>query len=359
MKFQPTKDSVKLLGRSLYRDNIRYLGYSASSIAFRFIGKTASVTFVSDPEDFIPEFHAQVAIYRNEEKEPLARIELTRQEETIDIYSSDVEEEVTLRIIKLSEPEYAICGIKEIIIDTDKLLEPPAPKKRRMQLIGDSITCGFGIEGSEQDMIHDTHTENPMKAYSGLTAEALDTDYEIVAWNGKGVITSYIGEGEDSTDVPDPSWLVSMLYEYTDAGCEKQYFHNAPDDWEFWDHSSFEPDLITVFLGTNDASYTREIPERDMVFTEAYISFLERIHGLHPNAKILCMLGTMDERLCPAVEKAVDGFKEAHDDVSIHYLALPHQLDEDGLGTFWHPSPTTHKKTAEVVIAKAKEIMGW
>ena len=60
-----------------------------------------------------------------------------------------------------------------------------------MLIIGDSITCGYGVEGDVEDEIFCTAKENPSKAYSLLTAQELNAEYQIVAWNGKGVISAY------------------------------------------------------------------------------------------------------------------------------------------------------------------------
>lgn len=356
MKFYATEEFTKIQGRTIFRNHVRYLGYSATSVSFTFTGKRAEAELISNPEQFLPEHHAYVAVYINNKNTPEKRIELTKEKETLLLYENSRNETVTITIMKYSEPEYAICGIASITIDSDTLLPPPEPKKRKIQIIGDSITCGYGVEGSLEELLHRTCTENPAKAYSFLAAQALDADLEIVAWNGKGVITSYIGEEEDT---PDASWLVPMLYDYTDAGCEKQYFVKPKNEWELWDSNRFVPDLVMVHLGTNDASYTREIPERKEQFCTAYVALLENIHSKYPQAGILCMLGLMDQRLCSTVEEAVTRFRETHPETNCVYLPLPPQKEEDGLGTFWHPSPVTHKKAAEIVAAKAKEIMSW
>lgn len=221
MKFYADEQHVKITGRTIYRDHVRYLGYSATSISFRFTGTQATASIISDPEHFPEESHAWIAIYINDAEEPSKRLELTSGRQDVLLYESDHKDTVTVTVMKYTEPEYAVCGIASITIDSDDLLPPPARKQRQIQIIGDSITCGFGIEGSVEDTVHNTATENPSKAYSVLTARALDADVEIVAWNGKGVFSSYIGE---EAETPDQSWLVPMLYEYTDAGCCKQYF---------------------------------------------------------------------------------------------------------------------------------------
>lgn len=356
MKFFATEDKVKVSGRTIFRDNVRYLGYSATAVTFTFVGKHAEAEIISDPENRPPEQHAWIAVYYDDNIIPEQRLKLAKLRQTITLFQSDEDTEITITIMKYSEPEYAVCGIESISIDTENLLPPPAPREHKIQIIGDSITCGYGTEGSVEDSIHNTASENPEKAYSVRTARQLNADLEIVAWNGKGVITAFIGDEEDQ---PDSSWLVPMLYEYTDAGCSQQFFMEAPSLWEKWDHSRYEPDLIIINLGTNDCSYTRDIPERQQAFCLVYQGFLRNIHKKHPHAKILCTLGIMDQRLCPTVEQAVKQINETEPDIPVEYLHLPMQEESDGLGTFWHPTPATHKKAAKLVVAKAREMMNW
>jgi len=356
LKFNITQDNVKISGRSLFRDGVCFLGYSASFVSFRFNGRRASASIISNPGSFPAECHAWIAVYINESKNPESRIELKEDRQDIVLYESREAREVTITIMKYTEPGFAVCGIEYIETDTDTLLTPPAKKERRMQIIGDSITCGYGVEGDIKRLEFRTSEENPAKAYSVMAAEELGADFEIVAWNGKGVISSYIDENED---IPDRSWLLPMLYKYTDAGCSKYYFNEPQEEWELWEHSRFEPGIITIYLGTNDASYTRGNKEREDEFLEGYTKFLEYIHNVHPEAAILCMLGTMDQSLCPVVKKAVDIFRQSHRTCNISYLHLPMQLDGDGLGTFWHPVYATHKKATELITKHIRHMMDW
>lgn len=356
MKFLAEEKNVKIDGRTVFRDQIRYLGYSLTAVSFSFRGRKAWVDIISDPEHFLPEEQAWIAVYLNEEKEPSMRLALKEKRQKIMVFESDTEEMVTVKIMKYSEPEYAVCGITGIEIDGE-LLPPPERKARQIQVIGDSITCGYGVEGSLEEVLHRTVTENPTKAYAYLAAEALDAEAEIIAWNGKGVITAYVGD--EGADRKDTSWLIPMLYEYTDAGLEKQYFGTDKEKWERWNPVNLVPDLVMVHLGTNDSSYTMEIEERNQEFMDSYQAFLETIHNKYPSAKILCMLGIMDRRLCATVDQAVTNFRQAHADVLAEYIQLPEQLEEEGFGTFWHPTYETNVRAAEAVVKKAKEMMGW
>lgn len=356
MKFNITDKNIKISGRTLIRDGICYLGYSATSVSFCFNGTKAVACIISNPDSFPAECHAWIAVYLDGSKAPDKRIELTQERQEVILYEGSGAREVAVTIMKYSEPEYAVCGIQYIGTDSSTLLAFPAVKRRRIQIIGDSITCGYGVEGSLGCLQFKTSEENPAKAYSVMVAENLDADFEIVAWNGKGVISSYLDENED---VPDKSWLVPMLYKYTDAGCCRYYFNEPEEEWELWEHSRFEPDIITVNLGTNDASYTRNNAGREKEFIEGYVDFLGLIHSSHPYAAILCMLGTMEQQLCPAVKKSVEIFKEKHRLLNISYLELPMQLEEDGLGTFWHPTYETQKKAALIITEHIRHMMNW
>ena len=355
MRFQTDEEYIKTGGRTIYRDGVRYLGYSGTSVSFRFVGKKASAHILSDPERRERINWAWLAVFVDGGAVPFKRFVLDRSEADYILYESEEEKEVTVTIVKYTEPEYAVCGIAWIETDSEKVLAPPPAKQRKIQMIGDSITCGYGLEGDVLVEELRTEEENPVKAYSLQTAGRLDADVEIIAWNGKGVITAYVGDGDEKED----SWLIPMLYQYTDAGCERDYFHRPENTWEKWEHSRFEPDIITIFLGTNDASYTREFTDRQKEFVTEYLAFLEEIHAVHPQAAILCMLGTMDQRLCPSVKDAVQEFSKRHKEVRIEYLHLPLQEETDGLGTFWHPSEVTHGKVANLAVAKIKEMMDW
>ena len=78
MHFLPTEDHVKVSGRTIFRDNVRYLGYSATSISFCFTGQKAQAVIISDPADWPEEHHAWIGIFINDASEPAKRVELTR-----------------------------------------------------------------------------------------------------------------------------------------------------------------------------------------------------------------------------------------------------------------------------------------
>lgn len=358
MRFLATEDKVRVTGRTLFVEGTRYLGFSGSSVSFRFTGKRARAFIWSNAGEGGGEggLLGRIAVYIQGEAEPVKRICLDQEEAVYTLYESGEEREVTLILVKYSEAAFGKCGIRYLEIDTDKLQTPPAHRKRRLEIIGDSITCGYGVEAENELQPFHTATENPTRSYSLLTAEALEAEAHLISWSGNGVLSGYVEETEEE---PSDERLMPEIYEYTDLSCSERLFGEDREKWERWDFSRFVPDVILVNLGTNDSSWCRGVPERRARYREKYAEFLKAIREHNPRARILCMLGTMDQRLLEETKEAVRGFAESGKDEDVRFLALPPQKPEDGYGADWHPSALTQRKTAEIVAAEIRRMMGW
>lgn len=350
MKFIADENNVNVIGRSLMYDDIRYLGYSCSAIEFVFTGTKAEAVLWTDSPRLEEVNVACVAVFVNAEAVPSRRFTLTKEEDTYLLYEGTKEKETKIRLVKYNEVAFGKVGIKSIIIDGAQALKPTAKRQRKLEFIGDSITCGYGNEGVCQVDDFKTSQENPWEAYAATTARALNADYHLISWSGIGIISNYTVE-----DVPDESWLMPPMYPCTDKATDLALDHK---EQEIWDNSRFVPDCIIINLGTNDASYTKGIADRVETFGREYNKFVKNVRAKNPTSKILCTLGIMDQNLCPEVERqvkllATEGMKD------IYYMTFNMQLDEDGLGTNWHPTLITHKKAAKQLEGKIREIMGW
>lgn len=363
MKFQADKKHVRVTGRTVFREGIRYLGYSATTISFCFTGTKAVAKIQSNASTHSKLEYAWVAVFVDDETQPAKRICLDQDEQDIVLYEGKETADRQITLMKYTEAEYAACGIVELEISDanhpgqERLLPPPDHKERVVEFFGDSITCGYGVEGNVEVLELNTAEENPMKSYSLMTAQLLDAEANLVSWNGKGVITSYIGDEEDAEK--DDSWLMPYLYQYTDAGLERDYFANPVDQWEKWSFEEYHPQLVIVYLGTNDASYTRDIPERQKEFEDAYVDLLGMLQKHNPGVAILCTIGAMDQRLNGPISDAVKRFDQANPESKICFVQLPEQDEADGLGTFWHPTEKTNRKCAKLIADAAKELMNW
>lgn len=219
------------------------------------------------------------------------------------------------------------------------LLPPPPPPERRLELIGDSITCGYGIEGNDQYCPFSADTENHAITYGALAAKALGAEAITVAYSGKGMYRN--ADGSMAETIP-------LLYDRILVG--------RPSPWNF---SSWIPHAVVINLGTND--FGPGDPGRG--YADAYQAFLRRVRGHYPQAHILCTLGPMMSAmqvaqarayLMPVIESA-----RAAGDTRISYLEYPMQDGSTGFGCDWHPSRGTHQAMATVLTAELRRLLGW
>ena len=108
------------------------------------------------------------------------------------------------------------------------------------------------------------------------------------------------------------------------------------------------PDYIVINLGTNDASYTRRVPEREEAFVEKYRAFVQRLQEAFPDSPILLLYGVMEQTLMERV-------KEVAEQCKVEFLPLPLQAPEDGMGAAEHPSERTQEKMAERLLSFLKK----
>ena len=346
-----TPDTGKQLGRILYYDGICYLGYSASEIGFYYNGNRIIADILTD--DFRKEepLIGWIGVFVGEDETPWKRIPLEASEaeyllfdreeyaKSIGVSPDFLPGELAVRIVKYSEAAFGVAGIRYLLVEEETTLRPLPARKHKIEFIGDSITCGYGIEGVWNVDAFTTAQENPMKDYALLTAGALDADYQLVSWSGIGIISDYI---PPEVDEPDTTVLMQMLYPYTNRMfCDRR---NLPR--EEWDFTKFVPDVVVLHLGTNDASYTREKEDREAVFAKTYKEMIATIRSKYPkNVHIVCCLGIMDHTLCKVIDRVVKELA-AQGDERIRFVELDMQKETDGIGADWHPSETTHKIAA-------------
>jgi lysophospholipase L1-like esterase len=215
-----------------------------------------------------------------------------------------------------------------------------AAPDRRLEIVGDSITCGYGDEGADMNCHFTPDTENHYLSYGAVAARDLQADLVTVAWSGKGVVYNY---GEDMVD-PMP----------------KLYDRILPLQPEpKWDFSRYEPHAVVVNLGTNDFSTDGDPTEQ--VFTDAYAALLARIRTNYPDAFILCicapLLSGADYTMVAGYEGQVVTQMQGAGDKKVKFVDLT--TDAVGWGCDWHPSVATHAAMAAKLVAELKADLGW
>lgn len=367
---------LKWYGRYTDIDGIRYFDYSASGFEFCFTGKKAVATILSDPELFDEGTKGVIGVYvtelsaadeykgesfwENFPEDLSKRFVLTEKETECVLFESDVEKTVLIRVLKLSEVNFGCAGFKSLQID-GKLNKASALsagaeagsgvcKSPKIEIIGDSITCGYGVEGIFEKDVFTTKQERADKAYAFLTAKALGAEFNLVSWSGIGIISKYV---DASVEEPDTTVVMPSVWPYTD----KSLALRRGIEPAVWNENWFSPDIVVIHLGTNDASYVRKVEGRRKSYVCGLRQFLEAVHRRSPKAKICCCLGVMGQDLCDSVQEAVNQFHGDFKNVPVKFVKFPVQLDEDGIGTDWHPSLKTHQKIAKILADGLRELV--
>ncbi|MBQ0042074.1 MAG: hypothetical protein KBS85_01960 [Lachnospiraceae bacterium] len=359
MKYPARDEYVRISGRCSQENEGLFLGFSGSFVEFEMTGDELKIGFVTDDpvmredpnsEWYKPDIsycdetyfgHAAVIVDGNYDS--YTRIALTTPELEATVKLSSGRH--IIRVVKLNEAAFGCVGIAYIDIPGDIAPVPTKPLGKKIEFVGDSITCGYGNEGLNGVDIFTTSQQNPLDAYAIKTARKLNAEYQLVSWSGIGIISDYV---DPSKNEPDETILMPVLYPYTDRRLDEK----RKRELRKWDFAKYVPDVIVLFLGTNDASYTRSIPEREEHMAREYAKFLEYLHEKNPTSDILAILGTMETSLCATEEKVVESFAKAHPEIKAQFMALPLQDEADGLGADSHPSKITHEKVATLVSEK-------
>ena len=346
------KERLNWHGRFLDYNDIRYFNYSASGFSFKMRGKSAEATFISDADDFNEKERAIIGIYAWEgyddsienipETEPKIVI-LNKNETKVSIFNEFDDKNMCIFVIKLTEAQYASTGLKSLNIDGSIINSLGNEIKReKIEVIGDSITCGYGVNGKDTDLSFSTITERSDKSYPFLLAKKMKAELMCVSWSGIGITSHWI---EEDKNIPDINLLMGSLWSYTD----KEICRRLKIDPIIWDENKFSPDTIIINLGTNDASFIKNMEDRRLLFVAYYKDLIERIHIRSPKARIICTYGVMEQSLQDSVKQACTIFKNEFKNVDVRYIPLELQRDEDGKGTCGHPSIVTQERICETL----------
>lgn len=337
----PEELELRVSGRAVWQNGELFLSHSATYAEFLFEGKQLSAELASEGGG--DDFQAWMGVFADGRE--VKRFALEAGANRYVLWESETPAKVTIRLVKMSENQYAYASIRKFFMDEDAKITKTEGKPKRIQFIGDSITCGFGNEGKAGDGFK-TGTENPLKAYAYLTAEKLGAEATLIAWSGIGIISSYV---DPDVEVPNTGVLVPVIYPYEDyslqcrMGWEKKEFDFASD----------ELDLIVINLGTNDSSYTRNHAERKEAFQNAYGEFLQYLCDRYENVPIVCVAGGMNDLLNEEIAAAADAMKAKGE--AVYYMQFRPQESEDGEGAVGHPSMIRHEKMATQLAAWIRE----
>lgn len=229
-----------------------------------------------------------------------------------------------VRLVKRTEPFVGTTTIRGFETPGGRLLAAK-PKKRHLEFVGDSITCGYGNEGASQNERFAPATENAYESYASLAGRMVDADVTLIAWSGRKM------------------WPDNTMPEIYDrvlpTGEEPRWGFGGP-----------APEAVVVNLATND--FGRENPEEG-AWTGAYEAFVRRVWSHYPKAHVVVAFGGMlsddypqGHRVLSTVRGDLTRLVARMHDPRLSLVEFDPQRMEDGIGADWHPSVKTDAKMA-------------
>ena len=339
----PDKYNVRPIGRTYYEGGVRYFSHSGSGLEFACRGEYATIKLIDDSQGRYLQGHKpRYAIYKDgfivEEGV------LTEGEKICYIALNGYYVDTVLKVVKLSEAQYSAMGVGEITLYGKNKIKPTKEKELKIEFIGDSITCGYGIDEPKENAAFSTATENFTKTYAYLTAEYLNADYSAVCFSGYGVYSGYTSNGtlNDKDTVPL----------YYDKSC---FLYGGRDIQ--WDFNEFQSDIVVINLGTNDASYCAKSLSGRQEFTRKYADFIRQVRYYNPYAYIICILGDMNNALYSCIEQAVGNYINSGFDHRVTSLTIGYKMGENDIVINGHPGYMSNVYAASELSDKITELI--
>ena len=242
-----------------------------------------------------------------------------------------------------------------ILDEGRSLVEAPALPTRKIEFVGNSITCGYGNEGVKKEEHFEYETENHYYSYASITARKLNAQHWVVARSGIGAYRNY---GEAKTG--SPRSCMPVQYEYTGYAWDLKLRDEASFLSEKWDFNRYQPDVVCINLGTNDTSTTGA---DSLLLLKGFKNLYHQVRSHYPMAKIVLLCGCMmsgNQLLSAqqALDTTLDYAHQQGDSEVYRFDFTPHD-GSLGYGADWHPSMRQHEKMANELTPFLKKLMKW
>ena len=236
-----------------------------------------------------------------------------------------------------------------------RLVCGPVLPDRKLEFIGNSITCGYGNEGLNPNEHFDYATENHYYSYASLTARALKAQHWVVARSGIGAYRNY---GGPKTGTPES--CMPVQYEFTGYAWKPDLRQEPTFLSEKWDFSRYQPQVVCINLGTNDLSTNKYDTK---LLKQGYQRLYNMVRAHNPQAKIVFLCGSMlngkELEIAKQLLNEVTAEANRAGDKEVYRFDFTPQDGSLGYGSDWHPSLWQHEKMAAELTAYLRSLMKW
>jgi len=177
------------------------------------------------------------------------------------------------------------------------LADPPPLPQRRLLFIGDSVTCGAGIDNWPACPAETDRPSNGYDAYGMLLGRRLDAQSELVCYGGRGVVRDYLGH-RNVLNAP-------QFFNYSIPA-------DDPTLQAKWVDDGWTPDAVVISLGTNDWNLQKTDPLTEDEFVGKYLGLVRDVRSHYRHAWIVLTNTRLDRRR-PCAQPVGSGDSEAHE----------------------------------------------
>jgi lysophospholipase L1-like esterase len=248
----------------------------------------------------------------------------------------------TVELYRQTEGPQGETRVMKITTD-GTLMDPPPGPDRLIELIGDSITCGYGILGTMNDLNASDcfPLESHWDTYEAIAGRALGAEVSTIAASGRGIVRNYGG---------DTTGTMPMLYPHAVT-------NSATPAWDF----HVEPQAVIINLGTNDISNNKGDP--GTAFRDTYRALLETVRAEYPHTYIICIIAPLLNggdlaTISGHIKAAVDARNAAGDSRVEFFNQIPAQTS-DKYACQYHPNVAENMMMADLLVGELKAKLGW
>ncbi|MBP5571508.1 MAG: hypothetical protein J6X39_02430 [Bacteroidales bacterium] len=323
---------ISYIGRTeVQEDGSVSFDWSATTFRFSFKGKTLTMACSANQTEYFN-------LWIDSEQGPIEdRVLKVWSDTLITLVTTKKAAEHTIILQKRTEGEFGAFTLNELYTD-GQFKQAPEPRPRLIEFIGDSYTCGYGIEALHHDGPFVVAEENPARTYADILGRLFNAETVHISHSGRGVVRNY---GDyDKTE--------NMVVRYCQTFDELK-----KDAWT----PTYKPDLVVIYLGTNDFSEGKQ--PALWLWCQGYKKLLEKVHEFHgPDVPIICMASPCDELMDDYVYAAVErsGVKGVQ---VVPIMKGCFRYDDIDLGAAWHPNYSGNRKVASVVAPFVSSLMNW
>jgi lysophospholipase L1-like esterase len=245
----------------------------------------------------------------------------------------------TVEVVKRTETWQGVLTFTGMQMGTDAALVAPLPlPERRLMFIGDSVTCGAGVDNYPVCPAETNRHSNAYDAYGMVLGRRLDAQAELVCYGGRGVVRDYLG----NRNMQAPQFFNYSVVADDEAQRAK------------WTGDAWTPDAVVISLGTNDWNLQKTDPLSEEEFVSDYVGLIHDVRKHYPKAFILLTQGSIngDPKLAEYVQATV----RRVNDPRVLWFASRHF---PGSTCDAHPDKAQHLQIADDLEVKLRELLGW